>query len=383
MERRKLLATIGSLAAGGAAATGTSAFTSVSANRDINVSVADDADALLALKQGAAGGGNPNAQYVTDDSGRLKIDLDNSDTANGGSGVNKDAVTDIDDLLHVVNQGTQTVAAWVTEGSSNDAVTFYDGTQGGPDDASIEGQGNAVELDVGDALDVSLEVDTTSSASDDPTSLSTVTFHADAEVDAGDVGGGQPTGGPTGGEVTVSGPSDGFASTNGFNPAFDVRGRIGDGGNGGGSQTYELEIRDQQATVPASESQLVWGDEESYNFVMNYTGDGEAEFQVNGSSTQRVSVTEPSSDGKVAIQAKSRLSGGSVDVSNVTLGGVSIGSTDGVSSSSGVSRIEADGADFSQPFTIEGTVSFDYPDDATFGPSGVSEEGLVFSIIVE
>jgi len=372
---------MGSLAAGGAATIGTGAFTSVTATRDISVSVADDASALLALKQGATGGGNPNAQYVTDNSGQLKIDLDNSDTANGGSGVNRNAVTDIDNLLHVINQGTQTVAVWMTEGSSNDAVTFYDGTQGGPDDASIEGEGNAVELDVGDALDVSLEVDTTDNASDDPTTLSTVTFHADAEVDAGDVGGGQPTGGPTGNDVTVSGPFSGFASANG--PAFDARGRIGDGGNGGGSQTYELEIRDQQNTVPASESQFVWGDEESYNFVMNYTGGGEAEFQVNGSSTQRVSVTEPSSNGKIAIQAKNRLSGGSVNVSDVTLGGVSIGSTDEVSSSSGISHIEAEGADFSQPFTIEGTISFDYPDDATFGPNGVSEEGLVFSIIVE
>jgi hypothetical protein len=45
-----MLAALGSVAVGGAAAVSTGAFTSVSAERSVSVSVADDADALLSLE---------------------------------------------------------------------------------------------------------------------------------------------------------------------------------------------------------------------------------------------------------------------------------------------------------------------------------------------
>jgi hypothetical protein len=110
MQRRKLLTAMGSLAAGGAAAMGTGAFTSVSANRTVNVSVADDANALLALEQAGTG---PNSQYAEVSDGEVTIDLDNSDTANGGSGVNGNAVTNVLDIFKIRNQGTQPVAVFV------------------------------------------------------------------------------------------------------------------------------------------------------------------------------------------------------------------------------------------------------------------------------
>jgi len=104
MERRKFIATVGSLAAGSAAAVGTGAFTSVTASRDVDVEVADDASAYLRLERA----GGANSHYVTDDGngGTLEIQLSSDNaTSDGGEGVNLDAVTQIDKLFKIENQG--------------------------------------------------------------------------------------------------------------------------------------------------------------------------------------------------------------------------------------------------------------------------------------
>ena len=119
MRRRKLLIGMGSLAAGGAAATGTGAFTSVSAERTVNVSVADDSDALLGLTTDPDGDGTDeaaNADYVDTSGSEVTITLD-SDASTTGSGVNADATTQINDLFRVVNQGTQAAVVYVPPSS--------------------------------------------------------------------------------------------------------------------------------------------------------------------------------------------------------------------------------------------------------------------------
>jgi hypothetical protein len=114
MQRRKLLAAMGSLAAGGAATIGTGAFTSVSANRDVSVSVADDSQAYLRIRKARESnnsGGNritPNAdEYVTVNNGQVGLDFTKTDE--GADGINKNATTIIDNLLQIQNQGTQEV----------------------------------------------------------------------------------------------------------------------------------------------------------------------------------------------------------------------------------------------------------------------------------
>jgi hypothetical protein len=104
MRRRKYLAAVGSLAAGGAAMMGTGAFTSTQADRTLVVETAGDADAFLSLE---AQPNSPNADaYVTEESnGTIRIEA--KTTPNGGSGVNKEATTIIRDLIQVKNQGTQ------------------------------------------------------------------------------------------------------------------------------------------------------------------------------------------------------------------------------------------------------------------------------------
>ncbi|MDL0125258.1 DUF1102 domain-containing protein [Halobacterium salinarum] len=178
MQRRKFIAGVGSLAAAGAAGIGTGAFTSVTATRDIDVEVADDASAYLRLE----GTGGSNSDYVTDDGdgGTLAISLDSDNsTSGGGNGVNPDALTEIDDLFTIENQGTQEVDVSISKGGDNvSLVSFY------PEDEAYDGDSlssSDLTLGTGDSSDVWVEVDTRgSNLEDEDEILDTVTFTAEA-----------------------------------------------------------------------------------------------------------------------------------------------------------------------------------------------------------
>jgi hypothetical protein len=109
MNRRKYLATLGSLAAGGAAAVGTGAFTSVSADRQVSVQVAGDDAALLALEPCD----DPNGDYASIDDGQFTLDIPN---------LNGTAFTRIDNVFRVTNQGTQPVVLYIEEDGANTVV---------------------------------------------------------------------------------------------------------------------------------------------------------------------------------------------------------------------------------------------------------------------
>jgi len=132
MQRRKFLIGAGSLAAGSAAAVGTGAFTSVEADRNVNVSVAGDDSALLSIKPTD----KPNGQAYADLSdGTVSIDLTKTSGVSGApNGINKRAFTAIDNILKITNKGSQDVLIGVQIFDSNDDVV---GTQakvgiGGP-----------------------------------------------------------------------------------------------------------------------------------------------------------------------------------------------------------------------------------------------------------
>jgi hypothetical protein len=108
MNRRKFLIGAGSLAAGSAAAMGTGAFSSVSANRTLSVETTGDASALLSIDDIDS---SENAEYVDTSGGTVSIDIT---TGAGGEGVNQDASTYIYDLLLIENQGTQDVFVYVS-----------------------------------------------------------------------------------------------------------------------------------------------------------------------------------------------------------------------------------------------------------------------------
>lgn len=111
MNRRKFVLGLGALAGGGAAAMGTGAFSNVEAQRDISVTVSDDANAYLGIQPTDG----PNGNYVdTTSNDALAIDLTASNNnvgsgIAGGEGLNANALTEIADVFEIRNQGTQKV----------------------------------------------------------------------------------------------------------------------------------------------------------------------------------------------------------------------------------------------------------------------------------
>ena len=94
------------LGGGGAVATGTGAFSSVAANRNVSVEVAGDANALLRI----APSDGPNGDYATGaDDGALSLDFTDSNNNVEGDGVNQDAISIFDEVFFIENQGTQEV----------------------------------------------------------------------------------------------------------------------------------------------------------------------------------------------------------------------------------------------------------------------------------
>jgi hypothetical protein len=194
MQRRKYLAAIGSLAAGGAAMTSTGAFTSVEADRGLTVNTRFNGDALLGIQR-ARENGDVTSNADTYVEGRdtpdgfeneLKIVLGGGKFTDAGAyGVNGSAVTIIRDLLDFTNQGSQKVYVYID--GAPDKVRFFhddpdfpkaedDGEYTGnlsnpgngrfqPDDPDASESSNYYklpDLDPGDSLEnVGLRVDTT------------------------------------------------------------------------------------------------------------------------------------------------------------------------------------------------------------------------------
>jgi hypothetical protein len=115
MQRRKFIAGIGSLAAAGVAAVGTGAFTSVSANRTVDVQVASDDSALLSLAAASA----PNGVFA-DGSGSGTMSVAFDESGNGGLGVSQDATTVFRNVFRIENRGTQRVEVNLASGSGRD-----------------------------------------------------------------------------------------------------------------------------------------------------------------------------------------------------------------------------------------------------------------------
>jgi hypothetical protein len=192
MERRKFLIGAGSLAAGGAAALGSGAFTSVQADRSVDVTVAGDANAFLALEPSPSANGN----YATTNDGTLAIQLDGSDDTPAGDGVNDNAVTKIKDVFRMQNQGTQPIYVYIEDPS--DQVTFKLGrvSRGNPindnpvsrltpnEIVDVETSENAVNVGIGLEVKIHLFIDTTGNSTPDELLDGDITIQATADPPA-------------------------------------------------------------------------------------------------------------------------------------------------------------------------------------------------------
>lgn len=117
---------------------------------------------------------------MTDDGSgsTLSIDLDSGNsTANGGDGVNPDAVTKINQVFKIKNQGTQEVELSISKAGDNDGlVKFYPSTSYADSISS-----NPLTLAAGGSETISIKIDTEGEGvSDGDELLDSVTFTAAA-----------------------------------------------------------------------------------------------------------------------------------------------------------------------------------------------------------
>ena len=157
MKRRTAILSLGGLVASGGAAMGTGAFTSVKAERTLEVNIQNDENAYLALLPATAdgsavensseGGRTPLAQEspfarIDQQSGRLELTV---------NALNADAVTEIPSLFRVENQGTNEVGVFLEagDGSANPGVLDFFGLKDGSR-VDLGDESNPVPLAVGD-----------------------------------------------------------------------------------------------------------------------------------------------------------------------------------------------------------------------------------------
>mgnify|MGYP006275551463 CR=1 FL=1 len=148
MQRRKYLAALGSLAAGGAAMTGTGAFNFANIERDTNINVANDPNAFLALEATSA--------YANGSGGKLSLTFDSNANVSG-NGINQNSDYSFREVFKITNNGSDPVQVWIEDNESDNNNTV--GWFAAPDfDTSIEGSGNGYSLGVGDEVFVNVVI---------------------------------------------------------------------------------------------------------------------------------------------------------------------------------------------------------------------------------
>ena len=109
MERRKFVIGLGSLAAGGAAAMGSGAFSSARAERNITVETAGDVDAYLGLDAS-------ESVYAEQTNNTLELQFDGSNSGQNGDGLNANADTVFQNVFRIENQGTNEIRVQIFPG---------------------------------------------------------------------------------------------------------------------------------------------------------------------------------------------------------------------------------------------------------------------------
>jgi len=193
LSRRNILVALGAVVGGGGALVGTGAFSTVAAERTVDVTTAGDDNALLSLSSDSA--------YLASQSGNtLTIDLTGG---SGASGFNENAITTISDIVTITNNATTSAENTSTtvgvssespgtdglSGSGSVTLTINVGTSNSPryadvtfavtgSDDSSYGSGSTVSLDSGESAYLDVKIDTTVSPSS-PTTDDTLTIVAD------------------------------------------------------------------------------------------------------------------------------------------------------------------------------------------------------------
>lgn len=165
MDRRNFVIGIGGIAASAGLIAGSGAFSQVSADRSMSVTVADDANGYLTLAEGTGDSTYTNV----DANGNIELTFG---AVNEATGANDNAVSSFDALVEVGNNGNSQVSLdYTVTGTGGDVtgdVSLYTGSAGGtPSDLS--GQTLAAydtTNNVKDTLEFGVEMDTNAIAGD-------------------------------------------------------------------------------------------------------------------------------------------------------------------------------------------------------------------------
>ena len=167
MKRRNFLVGAGGSALGGSLLLGSGAFTSVEAQRNINIEVADDPNAYLGLDKCPD---SPNSSYVTFDgkANTMMVDMSSDNPTKDaddnplGEGVNPHAITTFHNVFQICNHGKKPACVWIDDdpkwpvyGDDKRRVEFY--LEDDPDASFIDEE---VLMEVGDCVCVGMRVDT-------------------------------------------------------------------------------------------------------------------------------------------------------------------------------------------------------------------------------
>jgi hypothetical protein len=103
MQRRKFIIGAGALASGSAAAVGTGAFSSATAQREIQLAIQSDGN-------GAYLDFNPTSSYADTSGGTLRLTFDENGGAGGATGLTSRANTLFESVFQIYNNGTNEIA---------------------------------------------------------------------------------------------------------------------------------------------------------------------------------------------------------------------------------------------------------------------------------
>jgi hypothetical protein len=134
VKRRKMLIGLGALAAGGAAATGTGAFSSARSDRSVSASVVNDDSAYLGLfdsgnnldnEEYAKGAGSGQLQLVFDDTTEIENPGGFNNPGGAGSGLNEDSVYYFDRVFAVASKSEEQINIDVDWSGLDNPDNFY------------------------------------------------------------------------------------------------------------------------------------------------------------------------------------------------------------------------------------------------------------------
>lgn len=154
---------LGGLVGSGSLAVGSGAFTTVEAERRINIETADD-DLSGYLNIDITEGENAAYSGIDNQDGTLElIFTDDTERIDEGMGLNPGAVTEFDEVFSIRNDGSQNIEFWA-EDKTDDAPTVELYAESG---TLTENDG--AELDTGESTDIGVRIITDNTGSFDKT----------------------------------------------------------------------------------------------------------------------------------------------------------------------------------------------------------------------